>query len=147
MQYLGPGESAPPHRHTPAAIRFVLEGTGVWTLVDQDPVTMSPGDLVLTPAWRWHEHHSTGDGPMLWFDGLDLPMVRALDAVFFEPGGPAVDRRVGRVSTSELAYGTAGLVDDEVTPPGDHSPLLAYRWHETDAYLSAAVERSGVGHT
>ncbi|HXM58357.1 MAG TPA: hypothetical protein VOB72_23350, partial [Candidatus Dormibacteraeota bacterium] len=35
-QYLGPRESAPAHRHTPSALRFVVEGSGVWTTVDGD---------------------------------------------------------------------------------------------------------------
>ncbi len=147
VQYLGPGEFAPAHRHTPAAIRFVLEGHGVWTLVDRDPVPMAPGDLVLTPSWCWHEHHSSGDGPMLWFDGLDLPMARALDAVFFEPGpSSTVDRLVDPVSASEVAHGRAGLADDERPWRGTHSPLLAYRWSDTDAYLRDAVGRSDSGH-
>ena len=146
VQYLGPGEFAPAHRHTPAAIRFVLEGQGVWTLVDRDPVPMAPGDLVLTPSWCWHEHHSSGDGPMLWFDGLDLPMARALDAVFFEPGpSSTVDRLVDPVSGSEVAHGRAGLADDERPWRGTHSPLLAYRWNDTDAYLRDAVGRSDSG--
>ena len=28
LQYLGPGENAPAHRHTPSAIRFVMSGSG-----------------------------------------------------------------------------------------------------------------------
>src|SRR5215510_9887842 len=36
IQFLGPHESAPAHRHTPVAIRFVIEGSGVWTTVNGD---------------------------------------------------------------------------------------------------------------
>ncbi len=86
MQYLNPGESAPPHRHSPAALRFVLAGEGVSTLVDGEEVAMCPGDLVLTPSMRWHEHRNDAVEPMVWFDGLDIPLARSLDAVFFEPG-------------------------------------------------------------
>ena len=86
VQFLGAGELAPAHRHTPAALRFVLEGSGVWTLVNGDAVHMAPGDLILTPSWTWHEHHNPGTEPMIWFDGLDLPLVQSLDAIFFEPG-------------------------------------------------------------
>ncbi len=92
VQFLGGGELAPAHRHSPAALRFVLEGSGVWTLVNGDPIRMAPGDLVLTPSWTWHEHHNPGPGPMIWFDGLDVPLVRNLDAVFFEPGGDEPSR-------------------------------------------------------
>ena len=84
LQCLGPGETAPVHRHTPGAIRFVLTGTGVWTTVNGDRCDMGPGDLVLTPSWYWHDHTNSGDRAMFWFDGLDLPMVEALDAVFYE---------------------------------------------------------------
>ena len=40
IQYLGPGEEAPSHRHSQSAFRFVIEGEGVWTNVDGDPVGM-----------------------------------------------------------------------------------------------------------
>ena len=84
VQYLNPHESAPAHRHTAAAIRFVLEGDGVWTTVNGDACDMHPGDLVLTPAWTWHDHCNDGDKTMIWFDGLDLPLVNAIDAMFYE---------------------------------------------------------------
>jgi gentisate 1,2-dioxygenase len=150
VQILNPGEAAPAHRHTPAAVRFVLEGQGVWTLVDGDPVVMRPGDLVLTPSWCWHEHHSDGSGPMLWFDGLDLPMSRALDAVFFENGETeTVSRAVDTVSASEQLYGAPGLVPDDgpeqLAPP--HSPLYVYRWPATDAMLDRLIRvRTGDRH-
>lgn len=139
VQYLGPGEVAPAHRHSPGALRFVLEGGGVWTRVDGDAVPMGPGDLVLTPSWTWHEHHNPGDGPMLWFDALDLPLVEALDAVFFEAGaGGSVALATPEHSESEARYGGApGLVATGERPSLRHSPLLAYRWADTDAALSA----------
>ena len=86
VQYLRGHEVAPAHRHTPAALRFIVEGEGVWTLVDGDPLHMGTGDLLLTPSWTFHEHHNPGDAPMIWMDVLDLPVVAALDAVFFEEG-------------------------------------------------------------
>ena len=75
VQYLGPHEVAPAHRHSQSAFRFVLDGEGVWTIVDGDPVAMRRGDLLLTPGWRWHEHHNTTDTAMVWLDGLDIPIV------------------------------------------------------------------------
>ena len=84
VQYLGPHESAPAHRHSPSALRFVVEGSGAWTTVDGERLTMAPGDLVLTPAYAWHDHQNDSDEPMSWFDGLDLPLACYLDAQFFE---------------------------------------------------------------
>jgi gentisate 1,2-dioxygenase len=137
VQYLQPGEVAPAHRHTPGALRFVLEGSGVWTRVEGDAVAMAPGDLVLTPSWVWHEHHNSGTEPMIWFDGLDQPLIETLDAIFFEPGPDAnVDREVPSRSRSEELYaGAPGLVPVGARPDGDHSPLFAYRWVDTDRAL------------
>jgi len=50
IQYLAPREDAPEHRHSQSAFRFVLQGEGVWTVVDGDPVAMRRGDLLLTPG-------------------------------------------------------------------------------------------------
>ncbi|WP_224391031.1 cupin domain-containing protein [Pseudonocardia sp. ICBG1293] len=106
VQYLRGHEVAPAHRHTPAALRFIVEGEGVWTLVDGDPIHMGPGDLVLTPSWTFHEHHNPGDRPMIWMDVLDLPIVAALDAVFFEEGpSEQADTRTAPRSASEGWFG------------------------------------------
>jgi gentisate 1,2-dioxygenase len=150
VQFLGGGELAPAHRHTPAALRFVLEGSGVWTLVNGDPLHMAPGDLVLTPSWTWHEHHNPGIEPMIWFDGLDLPLVQSLDAVFFEPGGEQLTSyEPAQVSRSEHLYSGAGLLpvgeQAAVQDPasGRSSRLLAYRWPSVDGALSRLIGITG----
>jgi gentisate 1,2-dioxygenase len=151
VQFLGGGELAPAHRHTPGALRFVLEGSGVWTIVNGDPVHMAPGDLVLTPSWAWHEHHNPGTEPMIWFDGLDLPLVRSLDAMFFEPGGEELSGyEPALASRSEDLYGGAGLLPAGEERAGALDPasgrssrLLAYRWPATDAALSRLIESTG----
>ena len=75
IQYLGRHETAPEHRHSQNAFRFVCEGEGVWTVVNGDPVAMRRGDFLLTPGWRFHGHHNETDQPMAWIDGLDIPFV------------------------------------------------------------------------
>lgn len=140
IQYLNPHESAPGHRHTPGAIRFVLEGTGTWTTVDGDAIDMEEGDLILTPPWHWHDHNNGGDKRMIWFDGLDLPFVKALDAIFFENYPVEELQPIKGHNQSEVGYGGRGTVPvgastgQTQTP---YSPLLAYRWADTDATLSA----------
>jgi gentisate 1,2-dioxygenase len=150
IQCLGPGEIAPAHRHTPGAIRFVLEGTGVSTTVDGDACDMEPGDLLLTPAWGWHDHRSTGTSRMLWFDGLDLPMVEALDAVFFEPH-PDLYQAVPLPHNQSELHAPPGdrYVAGAVEGPGPGeprpSPLLVYRWADTDARLGQLLAASDAG--
>jgi gentisate 1,2-dioxygenase len=145
VQYLQAGEVAPAHRHTPGALRFVLEGGGVYTLLDGDPVSMETGDLVLTPSWVYHEHHNPGDEAMMWLDVLDLPIVAALDAVFFEEGpSTEADRQVATRSSNERAFGQgAGISPTGVSAvrhDRPHSPLMVYRWTETTAALDALLD-------
>ena len=84
FQVVLPGELAAAHRHTMAAIRFVVEGGGTFTTVEGDSFLMEPGDLILTPGWTWHDHINESDQPIIWIDGLDVPFVFALNAAFIE---------------------------------------------------------------
>jgi gentisate 1,2-dioxygenase len=145
IQYLGPRESAPGHRHTPSAIRFVMEGDGVWTTVNGDACDMHPGDLILTPSWHWHDHNNPADSPMIWFDGLDLPTVKALDAIFFQPFEPDELQPVEGHNISERLWGARAAVPraSGLTAPDGPSPLLVYRWTDIDASLEALHEQRG----
>ncbi len=106
IQYLAPREDAPEHRHTQSAFRFVLEGEGVWTVVDGDPVAMRRGDLLLTPGWAFHGHQNVSDAPMAWLDGLDIPLVAKTDQGFFEFGPDQVrNRATPDRSASERLWG------------------------------------------
>ncbi len=89
LQTLLPGEVARAHRHTLQAIRFVMQGGGALTRVNSQACDMQEGDLVLTPAWTWHEHVHPGTDRVVWFDGLDLPLCRDIDTMFFELDDPA----------------------------------------------------------
>src|SRR6201987_790821 len=84
IQIVMPGEIARAHRHSGAALRLIIEGQGGYTVVNGERVPMAPGDLVLTPNWSWHDHANDTDAPMIWLDGLDTPLVRMLEAGFYE---------------------------------------------------------------
>lgn len=84
LQLIMPGEVAPAHRHTQSALRLVLDGEGAYTAVDGERTTMRRGDFIITPAWTWHDHGNLGNEPVVWLDGLDIPIVRFLDAGFAE---------------------------------------------------------------
>ncbi|MFN2503216.1 MAG: cupin domain-containing protein [Acidimicrobiales bacterium] len=124
VQMLLPGEVARAHRHTAAAVRFVIEGRGACTVTDGVPVPMEPGDLVLTPSWTWHDHESAAAEPVLWFDGLDLPLVRSMEAGFFEQHaelrqpvtGPvtAEGRRPVQYPWASVAQALSSLAQDRV---------------------------------
>jgi gentisate 1,2-dioxygenase len=139
IQYLMPGEDAPEHRHTQHAFRFVVEGEGVWTVVGGDPVPMRRGDFLPQAGWAWHAHHNAADRPMAWIDGLDIPFQYYTESQFFEPGRDEIttaEKTTPDRSRSERLWGHPGLrpVSRLDAQPG--TPLLAYRWVDTDRALS-----------
>ena len=147
IQYLGPHEAAPEHRHTQNAFRFVVEGEGVWTVVDGDPVAMRRGDFLLTPGWSFHGHHNTRDAPMAWIDGLDIPFVHYTDAGFFEFGPDEItSRETPEISRSERLWAHPGLRPVSCPGPAPKSPLAAYRWEHTDAALADQLALADEGH-
>ncbi|MFD1794924.1 cupin domain-containing protein [Paracoccus aurantiacus] len=137
IQYLGPRETAPEHRHAQNAFRFVVEGEGVWTVVNGDPVRMSRGDFLLTPGWCFHGHHNDTDNPMAWIDGLDIPFSFQNDVGFFEFGADRVtDYATPRYSRGERLWCHPGLRPLSQLQDTVASPIGAYRWEFTDAALT-----------
>jgi gentisate 1,2-dioxygenase len=152
IQYLMPGEDAPEHRHTQHAFRFVIEGEGVWTVVDGDPVAMRRGDFLPQAGWNWHAHHNATREPMAWIDGLDIPLQYVIDAQFFEPGRDAVseaEKATPERSRAERLWGHPGLRPVSAAGSGPGSPLLAYRWEHTNRALAdqLALEAEGFAAT
>ncbi|MDT7563878.1 MAG: gentisate 1,2-dioxygenase [Pseudonocardiales bacterium] len=146
IQYLNPREDAPVHRHTQHAFRFVVQGEGVWTVVDGDPVAMRRGDFLLTPGWRFHGHHNQSDTPMAWLDGLDIPFVHTVGSAFFELGPDTVaDHSTPARSRAERLWAHPGLRPVSQPGPTPSSPIAAYRWEHTDAALAdqLALETDG----
>lgn len=147
IQYLGPREVAPEHRHTQNAFRFVVEGEGVWTVVNGDPVAMRRGDFLLTPGWHFHGHHNTTDQPMAWLDGLDIPFVHATDSAFFEVGPEQVtDHSTPDISRSERLWAHPGMQPVSALGARPNSPIAAYRWEHTDRALAEQLALEDEGH-
>lgn len=146
IQYLGGYETAPEHRHSQNAFRFVVEGEGVWTVVNGDPVRMSRGDLLLTPGWNYHGHHNDTPNPMAWIDGLDIPLSSHTDVGFFEFGSDRVtDEASPDTSRAERLWAHPGLRPLSGLDAKTSSPLSAYRWEHTDRALreQLALEDEG----
>ncbi len=147
VQYLGPGENAPEHRHAQNAFRFVIEGEGVWTVVDGDPVRMSRGDLLLTAGWKFHGHQNIASDPMVWLDGLDIPFGQQMDVGFFEFGPEVVsDLSTPDLSRAERLWGHPSIRPLSRLEEEPSSPLPAYRWVHTDAALREQLALEDEGH-
>lgn len=142
IQYLNPKESAPAHRHTAGAIRFVLQGEGVSTTVNGDKCEMHPGDLIVTPNWSWHDHYNSGDVPAVWFDGLDDATGLMLDAVFFEPHVDQTQKVEWPINATTRLYAMRGILPLGLAP-SPQTPLFLYRRADVDAALTALLEING----
>src|ERR1700761_852086 len=85
-QMIMPGEHARSHRHSPNALRLVVDAEpGTYTVVDGVRLEMMPGDVLLTPNWCWHGHGNDSKANGYWIDFLDVPLVHLLEPMFFEP--------------------------------------------------------------
>jgi gentisate 1,2-dioxygenase len=125
LQLIMPGEVAPAHRHTPSALRFIVEGEGAYTAVEGERTTMRPGDFVVTPSWTWHDHGNETDRPIVWLDGLDTPLVRMLDAAFAEPAKVDSQAILRPEGDSPARFG-ANMAPVDWKPVRTSSPVFNY---------------------
>ena len=137
IQLVLPGEVARTHHHTPNAIRFIVEGNG-YTTVDGEKTAMEKGDFVTTPIWAWHQHGNESEGPIMWLDGLDMPLVLNLDAMFYEEYPDEIQPVSKPADDSAHRWGQ-NMRPMWQQPPADgiYSPVLNYRWRDTRAALHA----------
>ena len=135
LQIILPGETAPSHHHTPSALRLIVEGRGAFTTVDGVKCAMEPGDLIITPPMHWHDHGHEGTEPVVWLDGLDLPLVRSFDASWASRMRPA---RAPATSTdpSQDELSAAGLVPRHSRYPETPYPQVRWPWRTVRAALA-----------
>lgn len=148
LQIVLPGETAPAHRHRAFALRFIIEGTGGFTAIEGERIDMQRGDVVLTPTWQWHDHGNEGSDPVIWLDGLDLPLWQHIPINFVDqytepryPSEPAPD------SAARIPWKIVAQALDE-----QRIPHAIYQYHLPDGShlsktISAQAERVEAGHT
>jgi gentisate 1,2-dioxygenase len=134
---LDPGDRARPHRHTFAAIRFATRADGAATIVNGRRCEMKPGDLILTPPMCWHGHINDSDHRTVWFDAANIPLIRQLDANFFEPGDPKSNQFWQVDEGDEKLWAEAGLAGADVEHKPAHSPKYRYSGEATRRLLAA----------
>lgn len=138
LQLILPGEVAPSHRHTQSALRFVVEGRGAYTAVDGERAWMAPGDFVITPAWTWHDHGNPGVEPVVWLDGLDIPMIALHDAGFAERDVRPVQDELRPAGDSIARFG-AGLAPMDGPRAGPPGPMFHYPYAPSRIALAALM--------
>ncbi len=132
LQVMNPGEQASSHRHSSSALRFIMEGEGAYTVVDGHKITLGRNDFVLTPNGTWHEHGVGAEGTTcIWQDGLDIPLVNAMEANFFEVHPRLAQEVSFPVDDTIAIYAAPALHPTGGTWEKAHSPLLKYEWGPT----------------
>ena len=136
IQIVWPGEVAEAHRHTAAAIRWVIEGNGAFTVQNGERFKMEVGDLNLTPSMIYHDHNNPTDEPVIWLDCLDAPMVGFFDAMMQESFPEDVQPITKPEGYTNASIGN-GLMKN-LTGKAEGSTLpLNYKWADSYAALQA----------
>ncbi|MGP0091845.1 MAG: cupin domain-containing protein [Xanthobacteraceae bacterium] len=132
LQVMHPGEVASAHAHSASALRFIMEGTGAYTVVDGHKMTLGARDFVLTPNGTWHEHGVEASGSAcIWQDGLDIPLVNALEANFYAVHPKLQQATAYPVDDTTKTWGNPGLRPASGTWSKGYSPLFKYEWEPT----------------
>lgn len=146
LQLILPGESAPNHRHSPSAVRLIIEGEGGYTTVEGERCPMARGDVILTPSQLWHEHEHLGDGPMVWLDALDAPLVTKMEAAYCIEGEPQQARN--QPDSSQTKFRRAGLMPyGRLDRPADAYPQFRYPWTDVRQALVDLAGGAGPAET
>ena len=126
VQLVKAGEAVYAHRHTAAAMRFILEGgEDTYTITDGEKCVMERGDLVVQPNWSWHNHINESDRDAVWIDALDVGVMAMLRTMFQEPH-PAEEVKLFNSATDNTVRNPGNLA-----PPGRSPKQMVYKWRET----------------
>ena len=106
-----------------------------YTAVDGEKTIMRPGDFIITPSWTWHDHGNQSKEPMIWLDGLDIPMVNHLSASFAEKLDET-SQELKRLEGDSLArYGSGLLPVNHKLFENRASPVFSYPYERTKEAL------------
>jgi gentisate 1,2-dioxygenase len=130
VQLIQPGETAPSHRHTQSALRFITHGEGAYSIVQGERIFMEEGDFLTTPKNLWHGHGHLGTEPMIWMDVLDIPTIYMMGGTFFEPYPERIEQPKVPDNYSAQCY-EGGMVRPISDRYPKTAPLGSYKWNLT----------------
>jgi len=145
LQMLRPGEVAWAHRHSMAALRFVVKGNPrAYTVVDGEELRMEENDLIMTPQGTWHHHENPSDEYVIWLDAIDTPFVRTVNAVFYEQHESLKQPLIEDSESVQLQVGWArpqwrGLNAERGLP-------ITYKWKPVCDQLKRLAGKEGSPH-
>src|SRR5262249_57615179 len=96
------------------------------------------GHLILPPPMVWHGHINESDHRIIWFDAANMPLIRAVDAHFFEPGDPRNNAFWQVDEGEENLWAEAGLRAEGAASGAANSPKYRYSGAATRRLLAVA---------
>lgn len=151
FQMIKPGDRAPSHRHTPANFRFIMQAPneGAFTIINGYKIELHEGDLSAQIPWVWHEHKNEGNSDLVWFSGLDAPLISYLGAMFYShPHNNEENFKTilsGEDSSLLNGSGFKSVFEDRSRIPdfkSSQNPLVYYPYKRTDSALNRLLEIS-----
>ena len=147
IQYLGPREEAPAHRHTPDRVPVRRRGRGRVDQRRRRPGRDAPRATCCSP--RAGASTSTTTPPTSRWPGSTGSTSRScttLDAGFFEFGPDELSTRATPDALAQrAAVGPPRAAPGRRGRDSPASPLMAYRWEHTDAALDRPAGAGGRG--
>lgn len=116
-----------------------MEGGNAYSAVDGERLYMSRGDFITTPSWTWHKHTNNDEKPLIWLDGLDVPLSNFLRATFAQPHPDGKQAILRPDDDSVRRYG-AGMLPLQDLPSHKHSPVYKYPYDQCRATLAAIAK-------
>ena len=128
LQVMKPGELASAHAHSHSALRFIMEGSGAYTIVDGHKMTLGANDFVLTQRHLARARRVRGRHHRIWQDGLDIPLVNALEAGFYAVHPDLNQAVTYPVDDTTATWGGVALRPQASGWTKPYSPLFKYEW-------------------
>ena len=135
IQLLKSGEKANAHRHTPPQPRFIIQANNAYTVVEGEQIFMESGDLIVTPAWAWHDHANPTQEPAIWIDMHDPHLTGYLGAQFNEQYGEGDAQPIAHQEGYHRQR--LGLFRTQAFAGRKGAFPIKYRWSETLEALEA----------
>lgn len=148
-QILMPGERTQCHRNLRSETRLVCQAPKDAVFVcEYEAYPMERGDVIISPAWTFHDHWNRDSTPAIWIDGYDNgynPNVNINermpdDKPFEEIKKPAGygQRTLGLARPIPVKGKGSGVLNSKTPDP--FLPPMRYRWADTQAALAALRE-------
>ena len=137
-QILMPGERTQAHRNLRSETRLVWEAPPEAIFVcEYEAYPMERGDVVISPAWTFHDHWNKGATPAFWIDGYDNGYNPNVNINERMPNAQLYEE-----ITKPMGYGqkTLALARPISKLPPFPLPPMRYRWTDTQAALEAMRE-------